>query len=167
MIAVTDNASRDSVTQSTADQFKTCLRRLSAKILEEVYAVRAFWHGKTKKSKMKMIIAEDFEVVRSVLRNLLSQINGVALTGEFASAESAIAGVRDNPPDAVLLDIQINSGSGMKSCRWCRRNTRKSRFSLSPTILMRCIVRAICVQVLVPSLTRAVSSACCAGSCEN
>ncbi len=62
---------------------------------------------------MKMMIVEDSEVVRGVLRNLLSQVNGVALTGEFANAESAIAGVRDNPPDAMLLDIQLNAGNGM------------------------------------------------------
>ena len=62
---------------------------------------------------MKMMIVEDSEVVRGVLRNLLSQVDGVVLTGEFASADTAIAGVRDNPPDALLLDIQLNAGNGM------------------------------------------------------
>ncbi|MBC7623789.1 MAG: response regulator transcription factor, partial [Aeromicrobium sp.] len=62
---------------------------------------------------MNIIIVEDSEVVRGVLRTLLSQVSGVALTGEFACAGTAIAGVRDSPPDAMLLDIQVNAGNGM------------------------------------------------------
>ena len=51
--------------------------------------------------------------MRGVLRILLSQVTGVALTGEFAYAGTGIAGVHDSPPDAMLLDIQLNAGNGM------------------------------------------------------
>lgn len=62
---------------------------------------------------MNMMIVEDSDVVRAVLRDLLAQVNGVKVTGEFISAASAIAACRCDPPDAMLLDIQLNSGNGM------------------------------------------------------
>lgn len=62
---------------------------------------------------MKVLIVEDSSVVRKVLRNLLRNTEGLAIGAECRSASSAIAAIRQNPPDIILLDIQLNAGTGM------------------------------------------------------
>jgi DNA-binding NarL/FixJ family response regulator len=59
------------------------------------------------------MIVDDSAIARSVLHALLSDIGGILVTGEFESASEAIDGVNKNPPDALLLDIQLNHGNGM------------------------------------------------------
>ncbi|SNS72946.1 Response regulator receiver domain-containing protein [Noviherbaspirillum humi] len=62
---------------------------------------------------LNVMIVEDSDFVRAILRNLLLDIGGIALSGEYVAAPAAISALRVNPPDVVLLDIQLEQGSGM------------------------------------------------------
>jgi len=62
---------------------------------------------------MKVMIVEDSIIVREVLHHLLTEISGLSVIGEFCCAPTAIAGIRRDPPDILLLDIELRAGRGM------------------------------------------------------
>ena len=63
---------------------------------------------------MKVMVIEDSDIVRIVFHNLLAQVRGATVTGEFDDAVSAIRALPQHAPDAILLDIQLRSGNGME-----------------------------------------------------
>lgn len=70
---------------------------------------------------MSIVIIDDSPVVRGMLREMLVQFEGAKVSGEFTSPAPAIASIRINPPDVVLLDIQLVDGSGLDVLRAVRR----------------------------------------------
>jgi DNA-binding NarL/FixJ family response regulator len=66
---------------------------------------------------MSILIVDDSAVVRDLLREMLAQVEGADVVGEFASPAPAIASIRSNPPDVVLLDIDLVGGSGLDVLR--------------------------------------------------
>lgn len=69
---------------------------------------------------MSILIVDDSAVVRDMLREMLVQVEGAEVVGEFASPAPAIESIRSNPPDVVLLDIQLINGSGLEVLRAVR-----------------------------------------------
>ena len=63
---------------------------------------------------MKVMVIEDSDIVRIVFHNLLAQVRGATVSGEFDTASSAIHALQRHKPDAILLDIQLRSGNGME-----------------------------------------------------
>ncbi len=63
---------------------------------------------------MNLMIVEDSEIVRVVLRQLLVEVPHAVVTGEFEDATSAVAGIQENPPDLLLLDIELRQGNGLE-----------------------------------------------------
>lgn len=63
---------------------------------------------------MKVMVIEDSDIVRIVFQNLLAQVRGASVAGEFDTASSAIRALEHTVPDAILLDIQLRSGNGME-----------------------------------------------------
>ena len=63
---------------------------------------------------MKVMVIEDSDIVRIVFQNLLAQVHGASVAGEFDTASSAIRALQHTVPDAILLDIQLRSGNGME-----------------------------------------------------
>lgn len=51
--------------------------------------------------------------MRAIWRELVAEMAGFSLNGEFSCASAAIAAIRRTAPDVVLLDIQLSEGSGM------------------------------------------------------
>ena len=62
---------------------------------------------------MKVMLVDDSDIARALLRKLLSAIDAAFITGEFSGPTAAIAGIRNDPPDIVFLDIQLEDGCGM------------------------------------------------------
>ncbi|MCM8612340.1 response regulator transcription factor [Accumulibacter sp.] len=71
---------------------------------------------------MSILIVDDSAVVRQVLREILAEVEGTEVVGEFASPAPAIESMRSNPPDIVLLDIQLVDGSGLEVLHAVRSN---------------------------------------------
>lgn len=62
---------------------------------------------------MNVFIVEDAEVVRKGLENMLAEIPGVAVVGHAVDEQSAIELIGAALPDVVILDINLQTGSGI------------------------------------------------------
>ncbi|NLZ01871.1 MAG: response regulator transcription factor [Pirellulaceae bacterium] len=63
-------------------------------------------------SKLKLLIADDHEVVRSGLKVLLADTD-VEIVAEVGTGEEAVKYAMENDPDVVLLDIRMPKGDGL------------------------------------------------------
>src|SRR6187402_2414629 len=66
------------------------------------------------KPKIRVALVEDNAELRRQLQPVLAQAPGFECTGVFADAESALAALPANPPDVVLMDIQLPRMSGVE-----------------------------------------------------
>jgi DNA-binding NarL/FixJ family response regulator len=63
---------------------------------------------------IKVVIADDHEVVRQGLKSLLSGTD-IKISGEAGSGEAALRMVQKHRPDVVLLDIRMPDGDGLNT----------------------------------------------------
>ena len=65
-------------------------------------------------NKIKMLVADDHEVVRFGLRTLMADTE-VEIVAEVATGEDAIKYAIENDPDVVLMDIRMPRGDGLNA----------------------------------------------------
>lgn len=65
-------------------------------------------------SKIKLLIADDHEVVRCGLKTLLADTD-IEVVAEVSTGEAAIRYALENDPDVVLMDIRMPGGDGLTS----------------------------------------------------
>ena len=65
---------------------------------------------------IRILIADDHEVVRIGLAALLAAQPGFEVVAQAATGEEA-AGPRAHRPDVVVMDIRMPGGSGIDACR--------------------------------------------------
>ena len=63
-------------------------------------------------NKIKLLIADDHEVVRSGLKSLLAGTE-IKVVAEVASGAEAVKYALENDPDVVMLDIRMPDGDGL------------------------------------------------------
>lgn len=63
---------------------------------------------------MKLFIADDSEVMRERIRELLLAVEGIELIGEAGDVQASIKGIMDLKPDVAILDIRMPGGSGLE-----------------------------------------------------
>jgi DNA-binding NarL/FixJ family response regulator len=66
---------------------------------------------------IRILIADDHEVVRIGLAALLDRQHGFRVVGEAASGDEAVRLARALHPDVVVMDIRMPNGSGTDACR--------------------------------------------------
>ena len=66
---------------------------------------------------IRLLIADDHEVVRHGIRKMLERSDGVAVVEEAANGEEAIEKIRSVAPDVVLLDIRMPKLDGVGTLR--------------------------------------------------
>jgi DNA-binding NarL/FixJ family response regulator len=66
---------------------------------------------------IRILIADDHEVVRIGLAALLDRQAGFRVVGEASSGQEAIRLARALRPDVVVMDIRMPDGSGTEACR--------------------------------------------------
>ena len=72
---------------------------------------------------LRVLIVDDHAVVRSGLRAVLEDEEGLEIVGEASSAAEAVEKARTLRPDVVLMDIRMDEGddaSGIDACRQIR-----------------------------------------------
>lgn len=70
---------------------------------------------------MRILLADDFEVVRTGLKNLLSESGDWDICGEADNGLSAVRKVVELNPDVVVLDITMPVMNGLEAAREIRR----------------------------------------------
>jgi two-component system response regulator DevR len=61
---------------------------------------------------IRVLIADDHQMVRDGLRRLLEREPGLEVVGEAAAVGETIERIQETQPDVVLLDMQLADGSG-------------------------------------------------------
>ena len=70
----------------------------------------------TERAPLRVVLADDQELVRLGLRMVLSRAPGIAVVGEACDGHEAVAAVRKLRPDIVLMDIQMPRLDGLEAC---------------------------------------------------
>ena len=71
-------------------------------------------------SAIRVMIADDHELVRMALRTLLDSESDFEVVAEAADTDSAVDGVLLHNPDVLLLDLRMPGGGGVEVCRRIR-----------------------------------------------
>ena len=66
------------------------------------------------KRKIRLLIADDHEVVRTGLKTLLADTE-IEVVGEVTTGEAAVKYVAQHPVDVVLLDVRMPEGDGLNA----------------------------------------------------
>jgi DNA-binding NarL/FixJ family response regulator len=62
---------------------------------------------------LQVFLVEDSPAIRARLAATIKAIQGTELVGEAGSVGAAIEGIRSTHPGAVILDLQLEDGSGL------------------------------------------------------
>lgn len=76
---------------------------------------------------LKVLIAEDHEVVREGLKILISADPGMEVAGEAETGQMAIRMAKKLQPDVVLMDLAMPRGNGLDAARDIRREVPASK----------------------------------------
>jgi DNA-binding NarL/FixJ family response regulator len=64
--------------------------------------------------KIRVFIADDSRIVREHLVTMLDELAGIEVVGQAENVAEAISAILKLQPDAVILDILMPGGSGIK-----------------------------------------------------
>lgn len=67
--------------------------------------------------KIKILIADDHEIVRLGLTNLLEQYPDLEVLDSAVSAREVLCKTEQHCPDVIIMDIRLKEGSGIDACR--------------------------------------------------
>jgi two-component system response regulator DevR len=70
---------------------------------------------------IRVFIVDDSPIVRDRLVAMLSELEGVEVVGQAQDAVGAICLIREQRPDAVVLDIRLASGNGIDVLRTIKK----------------------------------------------
>jgi two-component system, NarL family, response regulator DevR len=70
--------------------------------------------------RIQIFLADDHEVVRRGITNVLTAVHGFDVVGEAATVEQSLTGIKATRPDVVVLDTRLRDGSGIDVCRVVR-----------------------------------------------
>ncbi len=75
---------------------------------------------------LRVLVADDQDVVRSGFRLILSSYDGLAVVGEARNGEEAVEAARALRPDVVLMDVRMPVKNGIEATRDIRNDPRLS-----------------------------------------
>jgi DNA-binding NarL/FixJ family response regulator len=92
---------------------------------------------------IRVLIADDHEVVRSGLKSLLSQ-DGIEVVGEAADGSEAVRLAQDTKPQVVLLDVRMSGSDGLAALGELRQKSPETAVVIlstydNPTYLARAL----------------------------
>lgn len=72
--------------------------------------------------KIRVLLADDHNIVRAGVRQLLESANDLQVIAEAEDGEQAQTLIQQHRPDVAVLDIQMPKASGIEVTRWVRSN---------------------------------------------
>jgi DNA-binding NarL/FixJ family response regulator len=66
---------------------------------------------------IRVLVVDDHPLFRDGLTGLLATLPEVEVTGTAGTAEEALAAIEADPPDVVLMDINLPGASGVEATR--------------------------------------------------
>jgi DNA-binding NarL/FixJ family response regulator len=69
---------------------------------------------------LRVYLVDDHDIVRRGLRDVLAAARDVVVVGESHSARAAAPAIVRQAPDVMLLDVQLQDGTGIHVCRRVR-----------------------------------------------
>lgn len=85
--------------------------------------------------RIRVLLVDDSEMVRTGLRTLLSADATVDVVGEAANVADGIAAGARLKPDVVLLDIRLPDGSGIEACRQILKKSPDTRVLMVTSVV--------------------------------
>ncbi len=80
-----------------------------------------------KSEKIRVVIADDHEIVRQGVRNILEAAGGIELCGEATTGRDAVALCEKSSPDVAILDISMPGLNGIDAARQILKIRPKTR----------------------------------------
>jgi DNA-binding NarL/FixJ family response regulator len=71
----------------------------------------------TSKTPLRILIADDHEIVRRGVRTVLSSHPGWEVCAEAATGQEAVAKAKQHKPDIVVMDISMPELNGLEAAR--------------------------------------------------
>lgn len=90
--------------------------------------------------RVKLLIVDDSEVVRTGLRTLLGTDTGIEVMGEAVSVATGVDAAMRLKPEVVLLDIRLPDGTGIDACRQILKRSPDTRVLILTSVLGDSIV---------------------------
>ena len=81
----------------------------------------------TKPKPVRVLLADDHEVVRVGLRTILAPFSSIEIVGEAATLAEASAELQRLKPDVLLLDVRMPGGSGFEVAREVQKTGLETR----------------------------------------
>jgi two-component system response regulator DevR len=85
--------------------------------------------------RIRVLLVDDSEVVRTGLRTLLGLEASLEIVGEAANVAQGVDAAARLKPDVVLLDIRLPDGSGIQACRQLLVRSPDSRVLILTSVL--------------------------------
>ena len=101
-------------TSTYDDRYREVRERLRQRGEE---AVRAADAARARTRELRVVIADDQDLVRSGFRLILSSYENLKVVGEAKDGREAVERVRETKPDVVLMDIRMPVVNGIEATR--------------------------------------------------
>lgn len=90
--------------------------------------------------RVKLLIVDDSEVVRTGLRTLLGTDTGIDVIGEAVNVATGVEAAMRLKPEVVLLDIRLPDGTGIDACRQILKRSPDTRVLILTSVIDDTIV---------------------------
>jgi len=87
----------------------------------------ADFEDNSKGKKMRLLIADDSEILRSRLIEMLNHIPGIEIVGEVENGVDAVVFADRLKPDVIILDIRMPDADGILALESIRRSNSISK----------------------------------------
>lgn len=66
---------------------------------------------------IRILLVDDHDLFRAGVRSILQNQDGMIVVGEYANGEDAVNAIRKEPPDLVLMDVNMPGMGGIEATR--------------------------------------------------